>query len=106
VSPAVRAQLRRLQGLIGAARGDDPVRVESDLRAGIDALAAFGAVGFTAKAREELGRWLLGQDRRADAEPLLDWARETYREIGAVGWLRELDRAVSGSSTSTTLTAR
>jgi hypothetical protein len=57
-------------------------------------------------SREELGRWLLGQDRRAEAEALLEQARQTYRQIGAVGWLRELDRAVGVSSTSTTLTTR
>jgi hypothetical protein len=65
--------------------------VETDLRAGIAALDAFGAVGERARAQEELGRWLIGQDRGLDADPLLAAARATYAEVGAAGWLATLD---------------
>ena len=65
--------------------------VEADLRAGIEALDAFGAVGERARAQEELGRWLVGQDRALDAEPLLAAARATYAEVHATGWLARLD---------------
>lgn len=44
LSPAVAAQLHRMRGLIRSARGDEPTTVESELRAGIAALDAFGAV--------------------------------------------------------------
>lgn len=91
VSPAVSAHLRRLQGLIGAARGDDPVGVEADLRAGIEALEAFGAIGVRARAQEEFGRWLTSQGRTGEATALLGAAREAYAEIGATGWLALLD---------------
>ena len=91
LSPAVRAQWLRLRGLVGAARGDDPAVVEADLRDGIAALDTFGAVGERARAQEELGRWLVGQDRGLDAEPLLAAARATYAEVGATGWLGQLD---------------
>jgi predicted ATPase len=88
---AVRAQQRRLRGLVRAASGDDPLVVEAELRAGIEALDAFGAVGWVAQAQAELGRWLVNQGRLTDAEPLLDAARSTYKQIGALGWLAQLD---------------
>jgi hypothetical protein len=93
VSPAVHAQYRRLLGLVGAARGDDPAGVEGDLRAGIAGLASFGAVGLRARAEEELGRWLAAQGRDDEAVPLLTSARATYDEIGATGWRARVDAA-------------
>jgi tetratricopeptide (TPR) repeat protein len=91
VSPALGAQLLRLTGRVGAARGDDPVSVEDHFRRGISALDAFGAVGERAGAQEELGRWLVDQGRPDEAGPLLAAARSTYEEIGALGWLARLD---------------
>ena len=64
---------------------------EADLREGIGALDAFGAVGERARAQEELGRWLVGQGRELDAEPLLVAARATYADLGADGLLARLD---------------
>ncbi len=91
VAPAVAAQWHRLRGLVAAARGDDPLSVEADLRAGIAALEAFGAVGYRARAQEELAHWLLDQNRPSDAEQLIEQARATYTDIGAAGWLTQLD---------------
>jgi hypothetical protein len=91
VSPGVRAHWLRLRGLFGALRGDDPETVEADLRAGIAELDAYGAVGYRARAQEELGRWLSSQGRGTEAVPLLEAARATYEEIGAAGWLARLD---------------
>ncbi|HEY5186834.1 MAG TPA: hypothetical protein VIM19_18480, partial [Actinomycetes bacterium] len=104
VSPAVRAHLRHLQGLIEATRGDDPTLAEEDLRSGVAALADFGAAGWSARAEEDLARWLLGQGRPRDAEPHLRNARAVYEAIGATGWLRRLDseRAAAWSATSAT----
>ena len=85
------AQLLRLTGRVGAARGDDPVSVEDHFRRGISALDAFGSVGERAGAQEELGRWLVDQGRPDEAGPLLAAARSTYAEIGALGWLARLD---------------
>jgi hypothetical protein len=91
VSPALGAQLLRLTGRVGAARGDDPASVEDPFRRGIAALDAFGAVGERACAQEELARWLVDQGRPDEAEPLLAAARSTYADIGALGWLARLD---------------
>jgi class 3 adenylate cyclase/tetratricopeptide (TPR) repeat protein len=91
VSAGVAAQWLRVRGLVAAARGDDPASVEADLRAGIAALDAFGMVGERARAQEELARWLVGQGRAGEADPLLAAARASYSEIGAPGWLAQLD---------------
>ena len=91
IAPAVQAQWLRLRGLLAAARGADASSTEADLRAGIAALDSCGAIGERARAQEELGRWLVAQDRAGDAEALLAAARETYQELGAVGWLTKLD---------------
>lgn len=91
-SPAyLDAQRLRLQGLIRAARGDDPDVIEGDLRAGIAGLTTFGAVGDAARAEEELARWLVSQGRADEAEPLLAHVRATYEQIGARGWVAQLD---------------
>ena len=91
VSPAVAAQWHRLRGLVAAARGGDPHFAETQMRAGIAALDAFGAAGYRAQAQEELARWLVTQHRPDDAQPLIDAARTTYNDIGATGWLARLD---------------
>jgi class 3 adenylate cyclase len=96
VPPGVAAQLPRLRGLVAAARGGDPSDVETELRAGVTALERFGNVGQRARAEAELGRWLVGQGRADEAEQLLERARETFTEIGATGWLRQLDAVVTG----------
>jgi tetratricopeptide (TPR) repeat protein len=96
--PYLDAQRLSLSGLIGATRGDDPGTVEADLRAGAAGLAAFGAVGDAARAEVELARWLIAQDRAAEAVPLLGHARATYDQIGALGWLAQMDAEVSTRS--------
>ena len=78
------------------------------MRAGVDALAAFGAVGFHAQAQEELGRWLVTQGRADEARSLLATARATYADIGAAGWLTRLDayQAALEQSPTSSLTHR
>ena len=91
LSPAVAAHWHFLLGLVAAARAQDPGTAETEMRAGIDALDAFGAHGYRAQAQEELARWLVDQRRDDDAQPYIDAARATYTEIGAAGWLAKLD---------------
>ncbi len=91
ITPAVSAEAHWLRGLVAALRGDDAATVEEELRTGISALQAFGALGMRAQAQEDLARWLTEQGRSTDAEPLLTAARETYTEIGADGWLARLN---------------
>jgi class 3 adenylate cyclase len=91
VSPAVAAQHLRLRGLQRALRGDEPELVEADLRAAVTALTGFGAVGWAARAEQDLARWLTEQGRASEAQEFVDRARTTYLEIGAHGWLEKLD---------------
>ena len=91
VPPAVTAQLHRLRGRLGAARGAEPGDVEADLRTGIAILADLGIAGLAARAEEELADWLRTQGRDDETDQLLDHARATYEQIGARGWLAELD---------------
>ena len=91
VSDAVSAHLLRFRGLLSAARGGDHRETEALLRAGIDALGTFGAVGHCAHAQQELARWLVDQHRVDDAQPLIAAARATYTQMGAAGWLAKVD---------------
>jgi len=102
VSAAVRAQWHYLRGLIAAARGDDSSEAERELRIGIEALGSFGCVGFSARAQEDLGHWLVGQRRAEEAASLLDRARTTYAEIGALGWLARLDARLEDTADALT----
>jgi class 3 adenylate cyclase len=90
LTPALAAHLPRLRGLLGAARGDDPRQVEADLRQGAEAMAAYGAAPYAARAQHALGQWLVDQGRADHAEPWLELARVTYEQLGATAWLREL----------------
>lgn len=65
---------------------------------GVAGLTSFGAVGDAARAEEELARWLISQDRAAEAEPLLVHVHATYEQIGAPGWLARMDSAVTAET--------
>jgi hypothetical protein len=91
-SPLVAAQLCRLRGLVTALAGGNP---ESDLRIGIDRLAAFGAVPDRLRAQAELGVWLTQAGRSTEAEVLLTAARAGFTDLGAHGWLAALEQRLS-----------
>jgi tetratricopeptide (TPR) repeat protein len=98
LSPLLTAQLPRLRGTIEAldpAAKADPAVIEQDLLDGITLLDSFGAVPDRARAQAALGVWLTRHGRAADAAPHLTAARETFTELRATAWLRELDSAVS-----------
>jgi class 3 adenylate cyclase/tetratricopeptide (TPR) repeat protein len=90
--PFLEAQWHRLRGLTAAAEGADPDVTEGELRRGARELGALGARGTCAQAHEELGRWLHGQGRPAEATEHLEFASTEYEAIGAQGWRRRLDQ--------------
>jgi hypothetical protein len=57
---------------------------------------AWGSPVYVARAQAAYGTWLTKQGRRDEAEPLLHDARTTFESLGAVAWLAELDRELSG----------
>ena len=87
----MEAHLRHLRGRLGAIRGDDAQQVEDDLRAAVDAFAAYGSPPLTARAEESLGRWLAEQGRSEEADEFLAAARAGYEALGAHGWLAAMD---------------
>ncbi|MET0740559.1 MAG: adenylate/guanylate cyclase domain-containing protein [Candidatus Nanopelagicales bacterium] len=94
-SPALVAHLHRLRGLLGGRRGDDPSRVESDLRQAIKLFTDYGSPPFVARAEESLGRFLAGQGRADEGEHHLSNARARYEALGAHGWLAAMDAATT-----------
>jgi len=47
-------------------------------------------VAMRAQTQEDLGRWLVADERYSDAKPELASAEATYSRIGAAGWLATL----------------
>jgi class 3 adenylate cyclase/tetratricopeptide (TPR) repeat protein len=98
VPPLAMALWHWLEGMLAAAEGGAPGAIEEKLRTAVVLLQEFDAIGFRARAQEDLGRWLLAQDRHLEAEPWLASARATYTQIGATGWLARLDDRVGAGS--------
>jgi class 3 adenylate cyclase/tetratricopeptide (TPR) repeat protein len=96
LNPMLAAQLPRLRGTIEALDPNSaagPDAIEQDLRDAIEALDGLGVAPDRARAQATLGRWLIGQGRRAEAEPQLAAARQTFTDLRANAWLRGLDDA-------------
>jgi tetratricopeptide (TPR) repeat protein len=103
VSAGVAAHWHLLRGFTAILRGDPDDEAEAELRTGLAALEAFGAVGLHAQAQEQVARWLVDRGRPG-AAPLVEAARETYERIGADGWLARIearhDQALQGTTTT------
>jgi class 3 adenylate cyclase/tetratricopeptide (TPR) repeat protein len=98
LTPILAAQLPRLRGTIEAldpASTADPGAIERDLLDGIALLDEFGAMPYRARAQATLGVWLTAQARLADAGRYLGAARQTFAELHANAWLRDLDAALT-----------
>ena len=87
VTPLLAAELPRLQGLLSAAQGGDPV---PQLRHAIDALGAFGAIPHQARTQHALATWLKDHNRHTEAQPLIAAAAAAYQHLGATNWLTQL----------------
>ncbi|HKC29095.1 MAG TPA: adenylate/guanylate cyclase domain-containing protein [Jatrophihabitans sp.] len=101
LSPLLVAQLPRLRGTIEAfdpASTCDPAVIERDLLEGIALLDAFGAVPDRGRAQAALGIWLAQHGRSEAAVAHLAAARDTFAELRAAAWLRDLDAAVTLSA--------
>ena len=98
LNPMLTAELPRLRGTIEALDAEstvDPGEIEKDL---LDAIAALDALTLKpdrARAQATLGRWLIGRGRHAEAQPFLAAARQTFTDLRADAWLRELDERPS-----------
>jgi class 3 adenylate cyclase/tetratricopeptide (TPR) repeat protein len=82
VPPYLRAELARARGRLADAEGRHD-EVEPQLTAAVEKLKALGYPYHLALAQTDLARWLFTQDRREEAEPLLEEASATLRSLGA-----------------------
>jgi class 3 adenylate cyclase len=69
------------------------VDVEGSFAEAMRQYEAWSSTVHLARARAAYGAWLTRRGRLTEAEPLLDAARATYAELGAVAWLAELEGA-------------
>jgi class 3 adenylate cyclase/predicted ATPase len=81
--PYIRAQLARYRALVRVAEGDRSVEIGNGLRGAVNGLRDLGYPYWLARAQADLGQWLAGRGRRADAEPLLVEARDILSDLGA-----------------------
>ena len=98
LNPLLAAQLPRLRGTIEAldpASTADPGVIEADLVEAIARLDRLGIAPDRARAQATLGGWLSGQGRRVEAEAQLATARQTFVDLGANAWLRDLEATTS-----------
>lgn len=83
------AQRARLEGFLG--RGDS-TEVESTYLLGLEHARAWGSALHEAHLSAELGAWLTGQGRAAEADEHLARARVFYDHVGARRWIEEMER--------------
>ncbi|HEY3530544.1 MAG TPA: adenylate/guanylate cyclase domain-containing protein [Nocardioides sp.] len=74
--------------------------VEEQYASALREYGAWGCPVYVARAQAAYGVWLTHRSRIDEAEPRLAAARTTYDTLGAAAWLAELDRALSGVTTS------
>ena len=89
--PYLRAQLARLRALISCAEHDD-ASAEPDLVRAIEALRAYGAPYYVARAELELAELLTRVGRTAQAQPLAEAAVSTFTTLGAAPWVERAAR--------------
>jgi tetratricopeptide (TPR) repeat protein len=89
--PSLRAQAARFRAKLAAAR-DEVAAVESGFKTAASIFREFGIVFWLAVTLLEHGEWLVGQQRSADAEPLLAEAREIFERLEAAPWLERVER--------------
>jgi len=91
------ASMARSKGHVAAANGQLDAAVSEFLRS-IDTAERAGATFHATLARIEAGRYLFGAGRRAEAEPLLDAARDAAEEMRATKLLAEIDDIEGGAT--------
>ena len=98
IPPYLNAQLGRGRALLAAAEGRHE-DVEADLTQAMNRMREFEYRFWLAVTQTDLAEWLIGQSRRSEADPLLEEATETVRELGAAPALARAG-AISGIAPS------
>jgi class 3 adenylate cyclase/tetratricopeptide (TPR) repeat protein len=97
VPPGLLAHRARFLARRADRDGAPAAEVEAGLREALELYERWGALAFAARARGELGAWLVRQGRADEADPLLAAARSELEARGARPWLGELDRQLVGA---------
>ncbi|HTU77848.1 MAG TPA: adenylate/guanylate cyclase domain-containing protein [Solirubrobacteraceae bacterium] len=97
IPPYLRAQLLRGGALTAAAEGELRA-VERDLGRAIEGFRALRYPYWLARAQTDLAAWLIEQDRRGEAAPLLGEATATLESLGATPALARARELARGSS--------
>jgi class 3 adenylate cyclase/tetratricopeptide (TPR) repeat protein len=83
---------RRAQALRAAAAGRENLAADAFAEA-LAAARSVGRVEWLAPLLADYGVWLMGSGRRAEAEPLLEEARQFFERMGARRWLDRIEAA-------------
>ncbi|MEA2509292.1 MAG: hypothetical protein QOG21_1374 [Actinomycetota bacterium] len=94
VTPFRQAHNARLRALLNAAEGDHS-RVEQGFRTAAGLFREFDLTFYLAVTQLEYGEWLLQQDRRSEALPLLTEARAIFERLRATPWLERTEKAMA-----------
>jgi tetratricopeptide (TPR) repeat protein len=99
LTPYLQAQGARFGARLAAGRSDGE-RVEPGFAAAAERFRELSMPFLRAVTQLEHGEWLAGQDRFAEAVPMLDEARETFERLRARPWLERLERTDAGVGVS------
>jgi hypothetical protein len=94
LAPSVRVQTVRYRARRAAAEGRT-AEAESGFKQAAGAFRELQLPFPMAVTLTEHGEWLVAQGRTADAEPLLDEAREVFGRLSAGPWLERVERALA-----------
>jgi tetratricopeptide (TPR) repeat protein len=97
IPPYVHAHLDRARGLLAAARGETAA-AESHLDGALERFSSLGFPYWLATAQTDLAGLLIGEQRVADARPLLDDARDTFARLGAAPALQRAEGLLAGAT--------
>ncbi len=95
---SLHAQRWRLGARIAAGRGDRD-RAEQGFKRAAGGFRELAVPFWLAVTLLEYGEWLSGEDRAAEAEPLVAEAREIFERLGARPWLERCDAAAPPAAT-------
>jgi hypothetical protein len=102
-SQFLQAQTSRFRARLAARRGETE-EAERRFKRATGLFRELALVFYLGIGLLEYGEWLVGQNRSADAEPLLAEARATFERLEATPWLERAGHAASDNREQEALT--
>jgi tetratricopeptide (TPR) repeat protein len=94
LAPSLRAHAARFRGRLAADDGDT-LKAERGFASATSTFGEFGMPFWVAVSLTEHGEYLVSENRRSDAEPMLTDARETFAHLQAKPWLERVEAATA-----------